>query len=729
MLQINDDGTYFHETALLNGIAATDWSWGPLIADFNNDGNQDIFISNGIIRRPNDLDFTMYVSNAFRNKSNKDPLKALYNSLEAMPKGDVPNEIFKGNSKTFSNKTGEWIDKKPSCSNGAIYTDLDNDGDLDLVLNNLNSVASVFENTTNTSKNFLTVKLNFKKGNAEGIGSKVILYYKNKKQLKQLFKSRGFLSSTDAFLHFGLDSISNIDSLQVLWPDNTMSHLKNPTANQTLVVNYDAKNSTPNYFSKVKDSIFFKKSHLIEYCHVEDDYNDFFYQKLIPYKVSMQGPALACGDIDNNGYTDIFIGNSSGKKPGLYLNNGKSFVEKSSKTILNDSLFEDNDAVFFDADNDGDLDLYVATGINSSRIKKYENDRLYINHNGQFKKSNGQIPDNFLNTSCLAAYDYDNDGDEDLFVGNLSHMNYYGDNVESYILTNDGKGIFKKDPNFKLSSQVTSAVWEDIDNDGTKDILISVEWDAPKIYLNTNGTLKLMPIPKHLNGLWQTIKPFDIDHDGDKDILLGNWGLNTKFFASKDKPLRMYFSDFDDNGDYETIIAYNKNGKYYPVRSKDQLASQMNIIRMRFPQHKDYANKTIDQVVTEVALQKAKQYDVYTLASGYIVNNNGALTEFKPFSTDLQLAPINSFTNITFHQEDQLIVSGNSKKVNTYHGAYTSLKGYLLKNPDTDEPLSKFGIAPFNDQIKKTAVIRMKDQNLLLVIQNNDSIVSYLFNK
>lgn len=729
MLQINNNGQYFYETALLNNLADTDWSWGPLIADFDNDGNQDIFISNGIIRRPNDLDFKKYVSNAFRNEANNDPLKTLYNSLEAMPKGDVPNEIFAGNSKEFINKTGDWIDSKPSCSNGSLYSDLDNDGDLDLVLNNLNSTASIFENTTNTSKNYITLKLNYKNANKSGIGSKAIVYSNNKKQLKQLFKSRGFLSSTDDQLHFGLNTISKIDSIEILWPDNGKTHLKNPTINQTLVINYDENNVVTNISNNSENSVDFEKSGIIDFVHQEDNYNDFFYQKLIPYKVSMLGPAVAIGDIDKNGFKDIFLGNSSGNSAKLYLNTGTQFVSQTMKAFVNDAIYEDNAAVFIDIDNDNDLDLYVASGITTSRKKEYENDRLYINTNGLFKKLEGYIPDNFLNTSCLAAYDYDNDGDEDLFVGNLSHTNYFGANVESYILNNDGKGQFTKDSNFKLSSQVTSAIWQDINNDGIKDLLVSAQWDTPKIFINNNGKLELTVLPEKINGLWETIKSFDIDEDGDQDILLGNWGLNTKLFASKDKPLQLYYNDFDDNGNYETILAYNKNGLYFPVHSKDELASQMNVINMRFKQHKDYANNTVAQIVSEMYLKNAKTYNVHTLASGYIENNNGNFNNFVPFDNDLQLAPINSFSEIVFQNKKQLVVSGNSKKVNTYHGAYTSLKGALIKTNNEIITLSKLGIKPFNNQIKSTEIIEMKDKNLLLVIPNNDSIISYSYNK
>ena len=523
------------------------------------------------------------------------------------------------------------------------------------------------------------------------------------------------------------DNINTIDSVEILWPDNTVSKLLNPETNQTLVIQYkEGEMTIPN---KGTDSIYFKKSEALSFAHQEDNYNDFFYQKLIPYKVSTLGPAIAVADIDKNGFKDIFIGNSSGNEAKLFMNNGSSFASKAINDISNDQQFEDNTAVFIDIDNDNDLDLYVGSGINTSRKKDFENDRFYINNNGSFKKSSNKIPDNFLNTSCLAAYDYDGDGDEDLFIGNLSHTNYFGANVKSYILNNDGKGNFTEDANFKLLAQVTSASWEDINNDGTKDLLVSTQWDAPKVYINNNGSLELMQMPDKINGLWETITSYDIDKDGDQDILLGNWGLNTKLFATKDQPLHLYYNDFDDNGDYETILAYNKNGLYFPIHSKDQLASQMNIINMRFKQHKDYANNTVAQIVSDVYLKNAKTYEVHTLASGYIENDNGNFNNFIPFDNNLQLAPINSFSEILLQKENHLIVSGNSKKVSTYHGAYTSLKGSIIKSNSENYSLSKLGIKPFDNHIKKTEVIEMKDNNLLLVIQNNDSIISYSFNK
>ena len=726
MLQINNTGSYFHESALFNKMADSDWSWGPLIADYNNDGHQDIFIANGILRRPNDLDFQKYVSNSFKKYGSEKGLDWLYKSINEMPSGEVPNQIFQGNSVEFKDQSGKWIDDTPSLSNGAIYSDLDLDGDLDLVTNNLNNLAGIYENTTNDLKNYITLKFNFKEGNKEGIGTKACVYINNHKQLKQLFKSRGFLSSVNSNLHFGIDSLNKIDSIKIIWPDNTVEKIINPDINQVLTVNYSSNNNL-HVYKKVTTNSIFSKETMIDFKHSEDSYNDFFTERLIPYRVSTLGPAMAFSDLDNNGFQDVFIGNSSGKNAVLYMNNGSKFIKTPIPSLEKDKIFEDNDAVFFDADNDGDKDLYIATGISFIKRRGFETDRLYINTNGAFERSSNKIPINYLNASCVKSYDYDSDGDEDLFVGNLSDPRSFGSDVESYILNNDGNGVFKKDKNFSLSAKVTSAIWNDINNDGTKDLLVSTEWGEPRIYFNNNGILEIKQIPENLNGLWQSLFSYDIDLDGDKDIILGNWGNNTRFNAYIEKPILMYYGDFDSNGTKETVLAYYVEGKYYPLNSKDELASQMNIIRDRFTNHKDFALQPIEKVLTPEVLKNSEKFEIHTLSSGYLVNNNGSFKEFKELPDSFQLAPINSFSEIEVNNENHLLVTGNSLKVNTYHGGYTSLKGILLKSITDYETLPNLGIEPLNNQIKKTGVIKMKDKELLLILANNDSLKIYSF--
>ncbi|AXO80956.1 CRTAC1 family protein [Olleya aquimaris] len=726
MLQINNNGSYFIETASYNHIEDTDWSWGPLFADFDNDGFQDLFISNGILRRPNNLDFRKYVSSTFKQYGSDNSLKWLYKSLDKMPSGASSNRIFKGNSQSFEDKTGKWIEDKPSFSNGAIYLDLDLDGDLDIVTNNLNEKATILKNTTDNSNNYLSIKFNYKPSNKEGLGTKAIVYSNGLKQFKQLYKTRGFLSAGEGKLHFGLEK-NVIDSLHIIWPNNKVQKINDVSINTNLTVDYKIDTTPYSYINK-KEKNFFKRENILDFVHSEDNYDDFFHERLIPNRVSIQGPAVAIADIDNNGFEDFFIGNASGKKAKLFLNNGFSFKEKKITHIEQDLLYEDNVATFFDADGDSDLDLYVGSGIELLRRKNFENDRLYINNNNSFEKSNNTIPNNFNNTSSVVAYDYDQDGDQDLFIGNLSNPNSYGDKPSAYILINDGKGNFSKDKEFNLNIKATAATWSDINNDGIKDLLIASEWDSPKIYINNKGNLKPLDIPNHLNGLWQSITTFDIDDDGDLDILLGNWGENTRFNeVSSDAPLKLYYSDFDSNGTKETVLAYKKDNNYYPVNSKDELASQMNIISKRFINYKDFSSKPIEDVLTYESLKKGKIYKVETLSSGYIQNNNGNFNTFIEFNYQLQLAPINSFAEITINNKKGLVVSGNSNKTGTYHGAYLALKGMFLETDNQINQLSNYGIDAFNGQVKQTGVIKMKNKNLFFVLTNNEAIKTYTF--
>ena len=727
MLQINQKGEFFNETALYNGIADTDWSWSPLFADFNNDGHQDLFISNGILRRPNSLDFKKYVSSTFKKYGQKKGVDWLYKSINEMPSGSVPNQIFKGNSVRFRETTGNWLTKEASLSNGAVYVDLDLDGDLDLVTNNVNAPAGIFKNNSSAKTKSASFQLAYKGNNKEAIGAKVHLYSNGKKQTKQIFKSRGFLSSTEAKVHFGLDTIAKIDSVIVVWPNLEVQKIEAISENPLTKITYS---STKRLFAtgiKTPINETFKEDNLIDYMHEEDSYNDFFAEKLMPYKVSTLGPALAIADIDNNGFEDIFIGGASGDAAALYMNSGTSFQKKTHVEFEKDKAFEDNDAAFIDIDKDGDLDLYVASGIHEKRDLDYEIDRLYINTNGSFKRSENKTLINPLNTSTIIAYDHNKDGDEDIFIGNLSNPGSFGATVNSAILNNDGKGNYTIHLKFNFNGRVTDAVWADVNNDNQKDLLIASEWDTPKIYINNKGNFTLQELPESLHGLWQSIATFDVDLDGDQDIVLGNWGENNRFTKYIENPIYFYFGDFDKNGKKESIITYKVGDEYYPLNTKDELASQINVMRKKFVNHANFSLTPFNKIFNDSIIDKAKRSQIHTLSSGYLENNNGKFSDFVPFDASLQMGPITSFTKVTIHNKNQLLISGNSLKVNTYHGAYTALKGYFISDVKNVEPVSKYGIQPFHNQIKETAVVKMKNKSLLLVLSNNDRLKTYSF--
>lgn len=726
MLQINQNGSYFYEVALFNKVADTDWSWSPLFADFNNDGHQDLFISNGILRRPNGLDFKNYISNAFRSRSFEEGQKWLYNSIGEMPNGVTENEIFEGNSQSFKKQTGLWFEAKSRISNGSIYVDLDLDGDLDLVMNNFGEVASILENTSNnSSNNFISLTFKYKDNNLEGIGTKAIAYSNGKSQIKQLFKSRGFQSSVDASLHFGFGQQNQIDSIITIWPDNSYQTMIKPQLNSKLHITYLTNNPIYNYQPNHARQFFKKETNLLTFTHEEDNYLDFTENKLIPYKISTLGPAVAIGDVNNNGFEDVFIGNASGYPARLFINDGNSFKSMNIKNIVNDSIYEDNSAVLFDSNNDGFLDLYVGSGITKNRDQTKENDRLYLNIDGKFFKSTSQIPLNNLVTSCVIAYDYDQDGDTDLFIGNLADPNDFGKNVDSYILVNDGKGNFTKDKNFKLEAKVTAAEWADLNNDGVKDLLVATEWGAPYIFLNNKGVLESMELPKNINGLWQSILSYDIDQDGDEDILLGNWGLNTKFNLYNEGFIKMYHSDFDKNGKTETILTYQRKGKEYPIHSKDELGSQILAVKKYFPSYELYSGKTINQILPKEALEAANISIVNNLSSGYLENNNGKFDKFIEFNSDFQLAPINAFKPLNINNNTSLLVAGNSKRQNSYHGSYTSLKGILLTSLNNYSFISDVGMQPFHEAVKKIETVKMENHTLVLVFFNNADIKVY----
>lgn len=730
MLHLNHDkGQYFSEQALLRGVASSDWSWSALFADFNNDTHQDLFITNGILRRPNDLDFRKYVASAFKGRNQEDGLKWLYKSIDSMPSGKATNKIYEGNSKTFELRVNEWMSNKKSLSNGSVYADLDLDGDLDLVMNNLNEKASILENTIDQSlNNSITFKLNFIKPNLEAIGAAVMLYIDGNIQVKSLYKSRGFMSSIDNPLHFGLGINQKIDSVKVLWPNQRIQKLDSLVINQINSIDY-GKDLPLNKLKPANEQKIFRTSKILSFIHEEDQYNDFLNEKLIPYKVSTLGPAIAVGDVNGNGFEDIYIGNASGKPGRFFINTGSGFQENSSTLLDNEKMYEDNSATFIDIDNDGDLDLYVGSGINTHDTKKFKNDRLYIFENGKFHKSDNVIPNNYAITSTVIAKDYDNDGYEDLFIGNLSKKDHFGSSVNSYILKNDGAGKFKKLSTFKLKSKVNSAVWHDINNDNRFDLIVATEWDKPMIFINNEKEFKKIKIPKKINGLWQSVYVFDIDNDGDNDILLGNWGLNSKYKPSVQHPLKLYYKDFDSNGKTEAVLAYYKEGNYYPSNSKDELGAQMNFIHKKYITHKDFALQTMEDIFTKQSLESAKKNLIHTLASGYLENTDNEFLNFIPFPNKLQLGPINTFEKIRINNQDKIFIAGNSLRANNYQGSHQSLKGYYFKDLNQIKELSHLGIPAFSEETRGMHKINTKAENLILFNINNAPIKMFSYEK
>jgi len=725
MLHINQNGGNFAETALLSGVAATDWSWSALFGDFNMDGEQDIFITNGIPRRPNDLDYIKFVSNELIKKKINNTKLIDQKALALMPSGSVHNYIFQGKGDLkFKDRSGNWIIGEPTVSTAAAYGDLDNDGDLDLVTSNINAPASIY---INNSKKANYIKLKFKnlENNTFGIGTKVFSYAQGILQFKELYTTRGFQSSSEPALYFGYASANKVDSLVVVWPNNKYQVLKDVTTNQTLIIapkktlkefKFNRMNSLPSLFNKVPGNLG------INFIHTEDNYVDFNAQKLIPYKISDRGPATAIGDLDNDGKEDIFFGSSKYYPSVMYKQGDTSFLLQRMTAIIADSIKEDVSAVIADFNNDHKNDLIIgAAGGNFSGKAKPLLDRQLLGKDSAFIKN--KFPEIYENSSIITATDFDKDGDIDLFIGSEAVSYDFGKIPASYLLVND-KGNFSIVKNEELTNigMVTNALWTDYNNDGWEDLLVVGEWMAPTFFKNEKGKLiKTTIIPSELKGLWQATIPFDIDGDGDLDYMLGNWGTNTKFKSTEKFPLKMYYDDFDKNGTTETILVSEKDGKYYTLDGLDELSSQLStLMRKKFNNYKSFAGKTIEEILGMELLSKAKLFEVNTLESGYLKNHNGKFS-FVPFKTELQFAPIMAFLEYDFDNDGktEVLAAGNYFGIKPYHGRLDSFSGAIIKNEKNIIPAHLLGLDLSKISVRHLNIITLNFQKYLLITIND----------
>lgn len=730
MMYINQKDNVFTETALLSGVAATDWSWSVLMEDYNQDGNQDIFISNGIPKRPNDLDFIKFASSEkIKNKINQTKLVDK-EAFDLMPSGKVHNYIFEGTpSIDFKDQSGKWISKDTLVSGATAFGDFDNDGDLDLIINNLNSEVSVLENQTNASANYLKIQLRYIDKNKFGIGTKVYSYSDDKLQYKELFTSRGFQASSEPVIHFGYSTQSKVDSIRVIWPNGNSRLLQNIPVNQLLTIDYQdtdtpykvPKNDVKQLFTKVENNL------NVNYEHKEDAYVDFQRLPLIPFKVSELGPAVAVGDLNEDGQEDIFFGSSKYKKSAIFLQTDKGFVLQESKETK-DAVYEDVSAIIADFNNDQKNDLFIASGgADFSNVRPELADRILYSTDSL--TSSNLIQGLTDNASVVISHDVDNDGDLDLFVGNNVVTNKYGQIPSSYILYNDN-GFSKENIQRLDVGMVTDAIWSDFDTDGNKDLIIVGEWMQPTFLKNIKGKFTTQNvIDKPLNGLWQSVIEFDIDADGDIDYLLGNWGTNTKFTATNKKPLKLYHKDFDGNGTFESVVVSYKSGKYYTVNSFDELTSQMPFLRKKYPSYKKFAGQSDEQIFTKKTLKESTILEVHQLSSGYLENNNGKF-DFVPFNKNLQVSPIKTFVKYDFDgdQKEEVLAAGNFFGVAPYHGRFDSFSGALIQGVEDVTLGNELGLDLNLKSARHLNIININKQPYLLVTFNNDKAQLYEIN-
>lgn len=733
MLQINRGGEYFQEVALYSGVAATDWSWTPLIADFDLDGEQDIFISTGIPRRPNDHDYIRFISSEEVERRFNTSTQLDQDALDKMPSGKVKNYIYKGEGGLrFSDQTGAWITDEAIISTGAAWADLDGDGDLDLITNNLNEPASIYRNQSENKGAYLKVKANFIAPNTFGIGTKVISWQQGNMQLKQLFTSRGFQSSSEPLIHFGYGDAQQVDSLMVIWPDQSFEIHYDVAVNQTLELSPAAERQQVDYAHIFpKATPWFEQRALpgLDYEHQENRYIDFNRQKLIPYRISDRGPAVAVADINGDGLEDIFWGGAKSQPAKIFLQTGNGFREKRFDAIAQDCSREDVSAIIEDLNNDGLNDLFVVSaGGELSQQEEDLKDRLLINNGSDFTRQ--ELPAYFENGSVVSAHDFDKDGQVDLFVGGAAVAGDFGKIPHSYLLRNlNGTFEFVENEALGQVGMVTDAVWTDFDDDGWMDLIVVGEWMSPSFFRNQNGVLEDVTetmIDQPLKGLWQSILPFDINGDGKMDYLLGNWGLNTKLAARENFPLKMYYSDLDDNGSTETVLAYEKEGGYYPVAGLDELGSQMSFLKRKFTSYQAFAGKTIEEIFDKNQLDQAELLTVNQLASGYLLNTGGKFT-FKAFDASLQVAPITAFQNFDFNGdgEEEVLVGGNYFGVSPYHGRFGSLAGNIITAEGAILEGNHLGLNFTQKSVRSLDMIHFQGVPYLLVTFNNEKAEVY----
>lgn len=741
-LQINQSGKRFVEIGAMAGVAATDWSWSPLMADFDNDGIKDLFVSNGIARRPNNLDYAKYAADDSLRYAPETSVELDHRALEMMPEGKVHNYFFKGTKNLrFQDKSLDWGFEKAGLSNGAAYADFDNDGDLDLVTNNLNEPSTFYQNQSGKENSYLRVKLQgFSSHNKFALGSKVIIKGKDGMQMQQLSMTRGFESASEPVIHFGLGKTTEIDTLVIIWPNQQEQVLTHVKANQVLKVNYEGKTKPLESlaaFVRKPDAPLFEditSQFKIPYKHEENQYFDFYRESLMPFMVSTEGPAIAVGDVNGDGLDDMYLGGAKWQIGTLYLQKPDGrFALSPQSDFRADSTFEDVDAAFLDVNRDGFTDLYVVSGGNEFYDKMAQQfDRLYLNDGkGNFKRSAAALPPMYDNKSCVRPFDIDSDGDLDLFVGGRVVGFQYGVSPNSYLLINDGKGHFSDKteelaPGLKRVGMVTDAVWADIDGDKRNDLIIAGDWMPITVFTNEKGRLEKAAGDKYAtpSGFWQCVRAADFDSDGDLDLVAGNLGSNNKFKKTPDTHLKMWVKDFDNNKGLEQVLAYNVGERWYPVAFKDELGKRIpSIINKRFTDYKSFAGKTISEIFKDDELEGAQLLEVNKFESVYFENKNGTFVAHDlPSSAQVSKLFALTVADINGDGKPDIFGGGNLLGVSMYQGRYDSSCGLLLVNDGRGNFQSRSAVDSgflLDGEIRVIKQIKGVKQSLWVVARNN----------
>lgn len=742
MLQLNRGDNSFAEIGQMAGVDATDWSWGALMADFNNDGDKEILVCNAIYRDVTDQDYIEYMGSDENVRLAFEGKKIDFTKfVEGMSSTPLKNYLYQKDSLLhFKNVSDDWGLGQPSFSNGAAYGDLDNDGDLDLVINNLNMESFVYRNESARSGNSsVSIRFAGSDKNRFGIGAKVSLYVGDSLLYYEHMPIRGFQSSMDYKMVVGLGKAKRIDSLKVVWPDDKVQVLKSVPANNILTLDHSNARSVDDAIKKKETRPLLTEIKTPAFKHKEDNYLDFNRERLIFSMLSTEGPALATADLNNDGREDFFVGGAKGQPGTLFIQTAnEEFKRLDIPAFVADSTSEDVDAIFFDADNDHDLDLLVITGGTEFSNQSVElDDHLYINQTVgskiDFVRSK-TLPPIFQVGSCVSAADIDRDGDQDLFVGTRVIAGYYGTIPAQYILINDGKGNFKDETNqwspaLKEFGMVTDAQWSDLDSDGLTDLVLVGEWMPVTIFRNEGGKLGT-PIAISKTGWWNTLHISDFDKDGFPDLAVGNLGLNSRFRPSEKNPVKLFVADFDGNGSTDPIYTYHKDGKDYPFALRQDIIKQMPSLKKKFLYFRDYAGKDINEIFSKDLLNKAKVLEFKDSHSSVFFNKGKLTFNQTQLPWEAQVSPIYSFESSDFNSDGKmdLVLGGNLFNVKPEVGRYDGLEGLVLLGNGSNEfkslPAGKSGIK-IAGEIRRISFLKSGSKKLLVFARNNDTLKIY----
>ncbi len=748
-LQLNNGDNTFSDIAQLSGISNTDWSWSPLFLDVDQDGNRDLFVTNGLIKDVRNKDYEIWRKKTFEEKlkeaESKPDKKLFLNPLvlaEAAPSHKIPNYAYRNLGDLGFQKVSEsWGFAKPTWSQGSAYADLDNDGDMDMVVSNMNMEADVYKNMANERKlnNFLFVNLEGPATNSKGLNAKVTIKYADGgSQTMEMTPYRGYMSSSEAALHFGLGPVDMVDELEVIWPDNKKSTLTNVSANQRLTIKHNESTGTHTRSNQNQKGIFtaINSSGIM---HVENPYDDFEKQILLPYRTSTLGPIMELGDVNGDGVDDIFYGGAAGHNSQLHIGmGGNKFTQKNVAAFNQDKAREDGGAAFFDIDKDGDLDLYVSSGGNEFSVgnQNYQ-DRLYINDgSGNFTKSKA-IPNLLGSNGSVVPFDLDGDQDLDLFVGGRQMPGRYGVPADSYILKNENGKLTNVTesaaPFLKGIGMVTDAKLGDLNSDGKNELVVVGEWMPVKVFSTSNQLKDISSqyISTETNGWWNTIAIEDIDGDKDLDLIAGNLGHNIKYKASKAEPFKVYVDDFDKNGSNDIYLGYYQNGQCYPVRGRQCSSEQMPFVKKKFATYQDFGLATIDKVLEDHISNTTVVHNVHTFSNTIFLNENNQFKEVI-LPNEAQISPVYGIAVDDFDKDGRkdIFLAGNmyQREVETTRSdaGKGCLISYMEDGTFSVKRTLETGISADKD-VRQVKIVKQPNSNLLVIANNNDQAQIYRY--